>query len=138
MNGVGDMATREEQRDEVQAVLATTRELPPDMDEELADALLDRLNSGSMSDTNSVHRSSKNRIRNPYAVASVWSALFCLVLSTGMIDAVRTTPTGLFFDSGRLPSLYWISLVLIAATFITCFRLARRIPSRSPVKHLAL
>jgi hypothetical protein len=130
------MDTREDERNEVLAVFAATRELPPDTDMQLADALLDRLHGASTGRPSRRRHPGRQRVKNPYSVASTWSALFFMVLSTGMIGAVRNTPTGIMFDPTRLPLLYWMGLALIAATLVVCIRLARLYPHRTPDNHL--
>ena len=130
------MDTREEERDEVLAVFAATRELPPDMDTQLADALLDRLHGASTGRPSRRRHPGRQRVENPYSVASTWSALLFMVFSTGLIGAVSNTPTGIGFDPTRLPLLYWMGLSLVAATLVVCIRLARFYPHRSPDNHL--
>jgi hypothetical protein len=129
------MDTREEERDEVLAVFAATRELTPDTDRQLADALLDRLHGAPPGRPLRHRRTGSHPSKNPFSVASMWSALLFTVLSTGMIGALRSTPNGLIFEPTRLPLLYWIGLALIAATLVVCIRLARQYPHRSAAKH---
>jgi hypothetical protein len=130
------MDTREEERDEVLAVFAATRELPADTDVQLADALLDSLHGAPPGRPLRHRHTSWHRSKNPFSAASMWSALLFTVLSTGMIGALRSTPNGMMFEPTRLPLLYWIGLALIAATLVVCIRLARRYPQRGPGKHL--
>lgn len=130
------MDTREEERDEVLAVFAATRELPRDTDRQLADALLDRLHDASTGRSSRRRHPGRQRVKNPYSGASMWSALLFTVLSTGMIGTVRSAPTGIVVDPTRLPLVYWMGLTLVAATLVVCIRLARLYPHRGPDNHL--